>query len=268
MCRMVGYIGPPLAPAELVQRPPHSLYMQSYKPREMTSGVVNADGWGAALWLDDRRSEPALYRSAQPIWADPNLSLVCDRLSATAALAAVRSATPGIAYELACVQPFVRGPVAFLHNGFVTGWQRGPARLLREGLGDAAYQAVQGGSDSEGLFALVLDALDRGAASLPEAVRSALATLRRVCSQTNSTAVATLLVSDGEVLVGARQAIGLAPASLYCAGGPAGARELGWFMASEPLWPDEQGITRFREIPAGHIAVARRGSEPRVEALP
>ena len=39
-------------------------------------------------------------------------------------------------------------------------------------------------------------------------------------------------------------------------------------MASEPLWPDEQGITRFREIPAGHIAVARRGSEPRVEALP
>src|SRR5207237_2682162 len=103
-----------------------------------------------------------------------------------------RRARPGLAYELACVQPFVRGPIAFLHNGFVTGWQRGPARLLREGLGDAAYQAVQGGSDSEGLFALVLDALDRGAASLPEAVRSGLATLRRVCSPTHSPAVAPL----------------------------------------------------------------------------
>ena len=264
---MVGYIGPPLAPAHLLTSPQHSLYAQSYKPREMTSGVVNADGWGAALWLGDGRPEPALYRSAQPIWADPNLPLVCDRLPARAALAAVRSATPGIPYQLACVQPFARGPVAFLHNGFVSGWQRGPARLLREGLGDAAYQAVQGGSDSEGLFALVLDALDRGAASLADAVRSALQRLQRICSQANVTAVATVLASDGEVLIGARHAVGLPPATLYCAGGPSDARALGWCMASEPLWSDEQGIARFREVPAGHLAVARRGSEPRVEAL-
>ncbi len=267
MCRMVGYIGPPLAPADLLTAPPHSLYAQSYKPREMSSGVVNADGWGAALWLGDGRPEPALYRSAQPIWADPNLPLVCDRLPARAALAAVRSATPGIPYQLACVQPFARGPVAFLHNGFVTGWQRGPARLLREGLGDAAYQAVQGGSDSEGLFALVLDALDRGAASLADAVRSAMQRLQRICSQANVTAVATVLVSDGEELVGARHAVGLPPATLYCAGGPSAARAPGWCMASEPLWTDEQGIARFREVPAGHLAVARRGSEPRVEAI-
>ena len=38
-------------------------------------------------------------------------------------------------------------------------------------------------------------------------------------------------------------------------------------MASEPLWPDVQGAARFREVPAGYLAVARRGSEPRVEAL-
>src|SRR5689334_12542601 len=98
MCRMVGYIGSPIAPAELLQRPAHSLYVQSFKPREMTSGVVSADGWGAALWLDDGRSDPALYRSAQPIWADPNLPLVSERTRATGILAAVRSATPGIAY--------------------------------------------------------------------------------------------------------------------------------------------------------------------------
>ena len=267
MCRMVGYVGPPLRPAELVLRPAHSLYVQSYRPREMTSGVVNADGWGAALWFDDGRIEPALYRSAQPIWADPNLSFVCERTDATAALVAVRSATPGIPYELACVQPFARGAISFLHNGFITGWQRGPARLLREGLGDAAYQAVQGGSDSEGLFALVLDALDRGAQSLPDAVRSALQRLDRICAQAQTTAVATLLVSDGETLVGVRHAVGLAPATLYCAGGPGSARELGWCMASEPLWAEERGSTTFREIPAGHAAIARRGRDVRVEAL-
>src|SRR5256885_65646 len=101
MCRMAGYIGPPLRPAELVLKPAHSLYEQSYKPREMTSGVVNADGWGAALWLRDERSEPALYRSAQPIWADPNLPLICDRLEAAAArwghAAVVAAPPPGAA---------------------------------------------------------------------------------------------------------------------------------------------------------------------------
>jgi glutamine amidotransferase len=264
---MVGYVGPRLRPAELVLTPAHSLYVQSYRPREMTSGVVNADGWGAALWLDDGHREPALYRSAQPIWADPNLPLVCDRVEVTAALAAVRSATPGIPYELGCVQPFARGAISFLHNGFITGWQRGPARLLREGLGDAAYQAVQGGSDSEGVFALVLDALDRGAASLADAVRVALQRLERICGQAKTTAVATVLVSDGETLVGARHAVGLAPATLYCAGGPGSTRELAWYMASEPLWSEEQGSGRFREIPPRHMAIARRGDDARVEAL-
>jgi ergothioneine biosynthesis protein EgtC len=267
MCRMAGYVGAPLRLAELVVKPAHSLYVQSYKPREMTSGVVNADGWGAALWLDDGRAEPALYRSAQPIWADANLPLVSERLAARAALAAVRSATPGIPYELACVQPFTRGRIAFLHNGFITRWQRGPARLLREGLSDAAYQAVQGGSDSEGLFALVLDALDRGAPSLPEAVRRALERLGAICAQAGTTCVATLLASDGEVLVGARHAVGLPPASLYCAGGPPGARALGWIMASEPLWTEEQGGGRFREVPAGHLAIARRDDDVRLEAI-
>jgi len=267
MCRMAGYIGAPLRPAELVVKPAHSLYVQSYKPREMTSGVVNADGWGAALWLADGRPEPALYRSAQAIWADPNLPLVCDRLEAPAALVAVRSATPGIPYELACVQPFARGRVGFLHNGFITGWQRGPARLLRESLGDAAYQAVQGGSDSEGIFALVLDALDRGAQSLPEAVRGALKRLEGICAETRTTCVATLLMGDGDVLVGARHAVGLPPATLYWAGGPSGAQALGWIMASEPLWPEEQGSGRFREIPRGHLAIARPGRDLQLEAI-
>ena len=260
---MVGYVGPPVRLAQLVIEPPHSLYVQSYRPREMTSGVVNADGWGAALWLDDAKAEPALYRSPQPIWADSNLGWIGDRLPLTAALAAVRSATPGIAYELSCVQPFARGRVAFLHNGFVTGWQRGPARMLREGLGDAAYQAVQGGSDSEGLFALLLDALDRGAASLPDAVRAALRRLERICARTETTAVATVLVCDGSVLVGARHAVGLLPASLYAAATLPAARELAWCFASEPLWPDG----RFREVPSGHLAVARAGEELRVEAI-
>ena len=38
MCRMLGCLAPPLPFAELVSKPPHSLVVQSYRPREMTSG--------------------------------------------------------------------------------------------------------------------------------------------------------------------------------------------------------------------------------------
>ena len=100
--------------------------MQSYKPREQTSGTVNADGYGAALWLDDGRPEPALYRTGAPIWADPNLGWMNERLRVRSAIAAVRSATPGIGFELANVQPFVHGRIAFAHNGFVTDFRHAP----------------------------------------------------------------------------------------------------------------------------------------------
>src|SRR5436309_154039 len=106
MCRMLGYVGPPIALGELVLKPPHSLYAQSFAPREMQSGRVNADGFGAALWLDDGRPEPAVYRTPAPIWADGNLPWIAERLFSRAALAAVRSATPGIGYDFSSVQPF------------------------------------------------------------------------------------------------------------------------------------------------------------------
>src|SRR4051812_12722193 len=105
MCRMAGYAGSAIRPGDIVSSPAHSLLVQSYKPREMQSGTVNADGFGAALWLDDGKPEPALYRTAAPIWADPNLDWIGGRLLVRSLIAAVRSATPGIGFELANVQP-------------------------------------------------------------------------------------------------------------------------------------------------------------------
>src|SRR5437870_7998458 len=104
MCRMAGYCGSPIALGELVAAPAHSLVVQSYKPREMVSGAVNADGYGVAMWLDDARPEPALYRTVAPIWADSNQQWMNERLRVRSALAAVRSATPGIGYEVTNVQ--------------------------------------------------------------------------------------------------------------------------------------------------------------------
>jgi len=253
MCRMAGYVGRPLRVGEIVSAPPHSLLVQSYRPREMQSGTVNADGYGAALWLDDANPEPALYRTAAPIWADPNQRWMNERLVVRSLIGAVRSATPGIGFELANVQPFARGRIAFAHNGFITGFSRGMQRAIREGLGTEAYESIEGSSDSEHIFALVLDA----AQPLPEAVRTAIGRLDAICAGLDRTAVATVLLGDGEQLVGVRWARGLKPASLYWA-----PFQQGVCLASEPL---DGG--RWKEIPADHLAIARAGHDLHLEAL-
>lgn len=43
MCRLLAYLGSPISLEHLLYKPEHSLIVQSYQPREMTSGVVNAD---------------------------------------------------------------------------------------------------------------------------------------------------------------------------------------------------------------------------------
>ena len=250
---MAGYVGVPTRVGEIVSAPAHSLLVQSYKPLQMQSGTVNADGYGAALWLDDGKPEPALYRTAAPIWADPNQGWMGERLVIRSLIAAVRSATPGIGFELANVQPFARGRVAFAHNGFVTRFRRGAQRAIREGLGREAYESIEGSSDSEHLFALVLDS----PGPLPQAVRKGVARLEAVCADLDRTAVATLLLGDGEQLVGVRWARGFRPATLYWSPFLGGV-----CMASEPL---DGG--RWKEIPEGHLAIARPGEDLRLEAL-
>jgi glutamine amidotransferase len=244
MCRMAGYVGPALRVGEIVSAPAHSLLVQSYRPREMQSGTVNADGYGAALWLDDGNPEPALYRTGAPVWADPNQRWMNERLIVRSLIGAVRSATPGIGFELANVQPFARGQVAF---------RRSAQRALREGLGREAYESIEGSSDSEHIFALVID----GGPALPEAVRGALLRLDTICERLARTAVATLLLGDGDQLVGVRWARGFRPATLYWA-----PFRDGVCLASEPLDGE-----RWKEIPEGHLAIARPGQDLQLEAL-
>jgi len=253
MCRMAGYVGPALRVGEIVSAPPHSLLVQSYRPREMQSGTVNADGYGAALWLDDGNPEPALYRTAAPIWADPNQRWMGERLVVRSLIGAVRSATPGIGFELANVQPFTRGRMGFAHNGFIAGFRSGPQRMIREGLGREAYESIEGSSDSEHILALVTDT----GAPLPESARKGLLRLEEICAALDRPAVATLLLGDGEQLVGVRWAHASRPATLYWA-----LFKEGVAMASEPF---DGG--RWKEIPEGHLAIARPGEDLRLEAL-
>ncbi len=169
MCRLLAYLGPPVTLAALVVEPPHSLLRQSWAPRRQRNGVVNADGFGVGWYDRARRPEPARYRSPRPMWADASFASLAGVVASTAVLAAVRSATPPTAVEESATPPFTDGPWLFAHNGAVAGFHAGVSSRLRRSLGERRDAGIAGPTDSEVLFAMVLDRMDTGATA-PDAL--------------------------------------------------------------------------------------------------
>ncbi|MEV6932265.1 ergothioneine biosynthesis protein EgtC [Dactylosporangium sp. NPDC051485] len=120
MCRHVAYLGPPIPLADLLFTPPHSLNRQSWAPREMRGGgTINADGFGVG-WLSG--AAVLRYRRSCPLWTDAGLPALAAATRSGAILAAVRSATEGMAVTETAVAPFTDDRWLFSHNGKVTGW--------------------------------------------------------------------------------------------------------------------------------------------------
>jgi glutamine amidotransferase len=201
MCRFAAYLGgPEVSLAALALEPEHSLLRQSYAPREMLSGVVNADGFGAGWYVPEIDGEPAVYTSVRPIWADRSFASLAPKVRSRHIFAALRNATPGLPAEESGVPPFARGPLLFMHNGAIQDFRRGPMRRLRRELSDEAYSELLGASDSETVFALVTD-LARDAAA-PDALAEALSeAVRRVARLCPGRAVALNLgLTDGAAM--------------------------------------------------------------------
>src|SRR5256885_2169289 len=74
MCRFLAYLGPDVSLESLLLAPPWSLLRQSYEPRFMRRGRVNADGFGAGWYDFGVREEPALYPRATPHPSRPRLA--------------------------------------------------------------------------------------------------------------------------------------------------------------------------------------------------
>ena len=259
---MLGYLGAPAALGELVEEPPHSLVVQSWAARELVGAVVSADGWGASWYLDGA-SEALAYRSVFPIWADVNRRALCRTVRSSCVLAAVRSATDPLSVSPANTQPFCHGSLSFVHNGYIDGFSTTVLRRLRSELSDEQYARIQGNTDSEHLFALVLDEHARGAAQSPaerlsDAVRRALLRARALAVEAEKKALFSVVVADGNALFAARLATGAEPPSLY-----ARPLELGALVASERL-DDDPGWTPLAPDSA---LLVERGLAPRRVAL-
>jgi glutamine amidotransferase len=223
MCRHLAYLGPARPLASLLHDPPHSLEHQSHKTFEQRWVTMNADGWGVGWWDPDAGEVPARYRTATPMWADRSFRSVADVVRSAAIVAAVRAATPGTPVVETGSAPFTSGPWLFSLNGYVSDFPGPAADRLRRRLSPARSAALEGTTDSEVLFGLVLDLVDEGVAPANAVARVAVDVLD------SSTGELNLLLSDG------RTALATTGGNTLYVLVDAGLAAGGTLLASEPL---------------------------------
>ncbi|MGE5146188.1 MAG: ergothioneine biosynthesis protein EgtC [Candidatus Eiseniibacteriota bacterium] len=245
MCRLLAYSGPSIALNKLISEPEHSLVVQSYAPREMTAGRLNADGFGFAWYDSARQAAPFVYRNILPIWSDSNLDSLAAYVTAPCILANVRSATPGQALDFSNTQPFVFDRISVIHNGFIEKFAGAVRRRLRDGFEDETHDTIRGTTDSEHLFGWLIQHV-RGARSLGRGLGEALASLAAHLPEARMTL--NFILSDGRSLAASRHALGGPPPSLYVLERHARFPDA-VLIASEPLFDDPA----WRPVPAGHL---------------
>ena len=226
MCRLLGYLGSPIPLDYLLYKPEHSLIVQSYLPREMTSGVVNADGFGIGWYHAQRETDPFTYKNTLPIWSDINLPNLSRYIESGCVIANVRSATAGQTLDFSNSHPFHYGRLLFTHNGFIKNFRQTLYRPIRDRLSDEAYQGIDGSTDSEHIFALLINELATAPdISLEKALHNTLMILRELADSYQVSVSANIILSDGNRLVASRFAHGVQVPSLY-------------WLRDDPAFPD------------------------------
>lgn len=227
MCRLLAYLGPAIQLDQVLCKPEHSLIVQSYRPKEMREALLNADGFGLGWYHQTQTTEPFTYKSTQPIWSDINLRSLSRYIESPCILSYVRSATPGQAVDLINCQPFPHQQLLFIHNGYIDHFRKTLYRPLRSHLSDHIYQNIHGTTDSEHIFALVLNELTASpeVPSLHDALEKALKTLISLARTKDVKFLANTIISDGKQLVASRLAQKSPAPSLY-------------WLRDDPSFPD------------------------------
>ncbi len=234
MCRHLAYVGSPVFLRELLVDPSYALVRQSWAPRRQQHGVLNADGFGVG-WYVDGFDEPARHRGAGPIWADETFADLSRVTRTTGLLAAVRSATIGMAAGRAAAAPFRSDRWLFSHNGAVEGWPEVAGRLAW-GLDPGVLARIEAPTDSVLLWALTVDLLRRG--------KSEEAALAEVLTRAVDAGGGrlNLLLTDGHTIIATAWGVSLCWRQLSG----------GVVVASEPFDDDPAWV----DVPDQHLLVA------------
>lgn len=210
MCRLAAYLGNEISLNGFLLEPEHSLVKQSWAPKEMLEGTINADGYGIA-WVANSIS--CTYKNILPIWSDINLESLGRSLRSHLWLANVRSATPGQGISEANTQPFTSDNVIFTHNGYLKPFNKEIKSRLLESLSIQLTTEINGDSDSIYLFALLQQHL-LNENNISNAIVALMQELKVICSDDVS-ALLNFIISDGLSLYACRHALNKNSPSLY-----------------------------------------------------
>jgi gamma-glutamyl hercynylcysteine S-oxide hydrolase len=244
VCRHLAAVGGPdfagLTATDLLFDAPHALVDQARTPKHQPVGRTNPDGWGVAWYPRSATpgATPEHYRTVTSIWDDGDFVTTARVIDCRTLVGAARLASPGLALASASNAPFVAGPWAFSLNGFVDGFRAEIGDELRAAVSPERCATLQSDTDSEVLFALLLDRIDDGR----EPTDALAAVMHFVTGIT--TGRLNLLLTDGDFAYGTRWGN-----SLFTRGP---------VVASEPL----DDAPDWREIPDHSLVVVHpHGSE-------
>ncbi len=262
MCRLLAYLGSPVSLEPLLYQPEHSLIVQSYKPQEMLSGTVNADGFGIGWYHVQKDTEPYTYKNTLPIWNDINLPSLSRYVESGCVLSYVRSATQGQALDFSNCQPFQYQRLLFIHNGRIENFRQTLYLPIRKQLNDEIYKWAGGTTDSEHIFALLLSQWqDHPGKSLEQALQVTLLKLAEMAQSHQSYVSANVVISDGNRLIASRFSTEAPAPSLYwTANDPTFPN--GVIIASEPLFAGN-----WTSCPENSIISVEKDCDIRIEQI-
>ncbi len=156
MCRLMAYKGTPIVMDDLLYKPKNSLITQSSNAKEIEE-PLNGDGFGIGWYAPEINNEPVTFVSVNPAWNNRNLRNLAPKIKTNCLLAHVRAATVGDVSESNC-HPFQYKNLLMAHNGGVEEFGK-IKRHLRAPLSNELYNWIKGQTDSEHLFAYLLNHL-------------------------------------------------------------------------------------------------------------
>lgn len=282
MCRLMAYKGTPVVIDKLLYQPKNSLINQSFHAREIEE-PLNGDGFGIGWYVPEVNYEPITFVSVNPAWNNRNLRNLSPKIKTECMIAHVRAASVGDVSESNC-HPFQYKNLLMAHNGGVEEFHK-IKRHIRNPLSDELYNWIKGQTDSEHLFAFVLNELFKNHKSVsPEAVIDSFERMFREVKKLmkehdiKDDAYLNMVFTNGLFLVGTRYCSNPKeePLTLYHSEGSRYVVEDGVTRMEAPE-DDDQAVLVVSEklsddpswtmIPANHFVIVEQSLNVRIRPI-
>ena len=212
MCRHIGYIGKKKNLYSILLKHDHSLLELAYKPKEMENAKLNADGFGIG-WRKNLNFQ--LYKSTLPIWHDLNLISISKSISSSLVIGNVRSATIAENLGYFNTHPFYYKNFCFSHNGYISNFDLSIKKSLIKNLNDKFLNILQGNTDSELIFVLLMQLIEY-TNNVLDSIRQVIKIIKENCSSAMLNFLLAITDKEGnDYLFATKYSIKLKPPTLY-----------------------------------------------------